>query len=203
MKISRQHLDEYEQRYRANLINSLSGFKSANLVGTCNSEGATNLAIVSSVVHVGANPPLVGMIMRPNSVPRHTLENIKATGFYTINQVSDKLWQAAHQTSARYPREVSEFDAVGLTVENLADFTAPYVAEATLKYGLALREVIKLDLNDTEFVLGEITEIHLPAEHIAADGYVDIEAMKAVAVSGLDSYHITKRLDRLPYAKTE
>ena len=69
-----------EQRYRANFINALSGFKSANLIGTISKSGQHNLAIVSSVFHIGAHPPLMGMIMRPHTVPRDTLQNIKDTG---------------------------------------------------------------------------------------------------------------------------
>lgn len=33
------------------------------------------------------------------------------------------------------------------------------------------------------------------------DGYVDIESLDLVTISGLDSYHSTQRLHRLSYAK--
>ena len=58
--ITRGEIQSLNQRYRAQLINSLSGFKSANLIGTQDGEGKSNLAIISSVVHLGANPALVG-----------------------------------------------------------------------------------------------------------------------------------------------
>jgi len=70
MKFSKDEIDNLEQRERVLFINSLSGFKSANLVGTANTQKQSNLAIVSSVVHLGANPPLLSMVMRPRSVPR-------------------------------------------------------------------------------------------------------------------------------------
>ena len=57
------------------------------------------------------------MIIRPNSVNRHTLENIMETNCYTINHINKDIYKKAHQTSARYPKEISEFDAVGLTQE--------------------------------------------------------------------------------------
>ena len=47
------------------LINSLGGFKSVALIGTKSEAGNTNLAIFSSIFHLGANPPLVGLIFRP------------------------------------------------------------------------------------------------------------------------------------------
>lgn len=78
-------------RYRAHMINSLSGFKNANIIATINKAGITNVAIISSVVNLGASTALVGFIMRPNTVERHTLENIQETQQYTINQVSDSF----------------------------------------------------------------------------------------------------------------
>ena len=201
MLIDQKQLSEYDTRYRVQLINSLSGFKSANLIGSISSTGQTNLSVVSSVFHIGATPPLVGTIFRPNSVPRHTLENIIATGVYTINQVSAEIYQQAHQTSARYPRELSEFNQTGLTEEYIADITAPFVKESQLKYALRLREQQTLSLNQTELVIGQIESIAVSDTAVKPDGYIDIESLNTVAISGLDSYHLTQRLTRLSYAK--
>ncbi len=78
---TRNDLDELQRRKRANLINSITGYKPANLIGTIDENGRTNLAIFSSCVHLGANPPLIGFIMRPiGDVTRHTYSNIKSNG---------------------------------------------------------------------------------------------------------------------------
>ena len=84
------HFDDLmnmEQRKRANLINSIGGFKSVCLIGTTNNENQNNLAIFNSIVHIGANPPLIGFFVRPDSVERHTLANILNTEYYTINHI--------------------------------------------------------------------------------------------------------------------
>ncbi|HBF47730.1 MAG TPA: flavin oxidoreductase, partial [Shewanella frigidimarina] len=47
------------------------------------------------------------------SVPRHTFENIMQTGLYTINHVNQSIYEQAHQTSARYDKDESEFEATG------------------------------------------------------------------------------------------
>lgn len=201
MHLTINDINQLETRYRAHLINSLSGFKSANLIGTQDIDGNTNLAIVSSVFHLGAHPPLVGMIMRPHSVPRHTFENIKATGYYTINQVNSDIVEQAHQTSARYDENESEFTATGLTTEYLADFKAPFVAQSRLKYAVKLVEHKHLAINGTELVIGEITDIHVEQSAIEEDGFINLESINTVAVSGLDSYHKAKKITRLPYAK--
>ncbi|WP_431687574.1 flavin reductase family protein [Hahella sp. NBU794] len=203
MLINREDIEAMPHLYRVAFINSLSGFKSANLVGSVDREGRTNLSIVSSCTHIGAHPPLVAMIIRPHSVERHTLENILATGHYTLNQVHEGIYRPSHQTSARYPKEVSEFTAVGLTEEWRDDFVAPYVKESKISLGMALREHHHLSINGTELVIGEILQVQLPSECLMQDGFVDIEKAETVALSGLDSYHRSQRLARLSYAKPD
>ncbi|MCH8542416.1 MAG: flavin reductase family protein [Alcanivorax sp.] len=191
------------RRYRTNFINALSGFKSANLVGTRNTDGRENLALFSSAVHLGADPALLALVSRPPASDRHTLDNITATGCFTVNQVHADMIAPAHQCSARYARDVSEFDAVGLTPWYSGTLQAPYVGESRLRLGLVLRELVPVALNDTVIIIGEITEVFTETGAVGADGYVDIEALGAVAVSGLDSYHGTQRLSRLQYAKPD
>lgn len=87
-----------------------------------NKTGQTNLAIFNSLVHIGANPPLIGFVVRPDSAERHTLNNILETGFYTINHINENIYKQAHQTSARYPEEISEFAATGLNEQYLSNF---------------------------------------------------------------------------------
>lgn len=199
--ITQDELVNMPARYRTQVINSLSGFKSANLIGTSNKEGIHNLAIFSSVVHLGASPALVGFITRPNTVVRHTLENIQQTKQFTINQVNDRFWQEAHQTSARYDAGECEFKQTGLTALAVAGVNAPFVKESRLKYALRLKEIVPIQLNDTLLVIGEITDILCDKDAIKDDGYMDIESLNTVMVSGLDSYHTSNRLSRLSYAK--
>lgn len=187
------------QRYRANFINSLSGFKSACLLGTAN-EAGENVAIMSSVVHIGANPPLLGLIMRPHSVQRDSLAAIKQTKAFTLNHVHKDWTAKAHQTAARYPENVSEFDEVGLSPWYSPSLSAPFVKESPLKIGLQLAQH-EILCNDTELIIGRVCEVHVDNSAIAEDGYVDIEALGSVCISGLDSYHQTSRLAQYAYAK--
>jgi flavin reductase (DIM6/NTAB) family NADH-FMN oxidoreductase RutF len=201
MIFTKQNILEFEKPYRTNFINSLSGFKSANLIGTISSEGKTNLTIFNSVIHVGANPALMGFLMRPVSVERHTYTNIKETNYFTINHISKEIFKQAHQTSARYEKDISEFDACKLTPQFNEAIKAPYVKESKIKIGLKFLEEQEIKSNGTIFIVGEIVEIVLPDDVVDNDGYVDIEKATTIVISGLDSYHETKRIARLSYAK--
>jgi flavin reductase (DIM6/NTAB) family NADH-FMN oxidoreductase RutF len=203
MLFSKSDIAQMEQRYRVHFINSLSGYKSANLIGTQDQNGQTNVSIVSSVFHLGADPALMGMIIRPHSVPRHTLDNILETQCYTINQVNTDIYQQAHQTSARYPKCVSEFEAVGLTPEYLKGFLAPFVDESELKIGLNLVEHQTLTVNDTVLVIGEIDLIEVDHNAVQTDGFIQLDRLNTVAVSGLDTYYSGHKLNRLSYAKPD
>ena len=140
-----------ESPFRRNFVNSLTGFKSVTLIGSRSLPGVNNLAVFSQIIHVGATPPLVGVLFRPHTVSRHTFENILATGSFTFNHFTKNIVLQAHQTSARYGE--SEFEATGLTPEFIGSFSSPYVKEAAIKIGLELVEVQTIKANGTELVI--------------------------------------------------
>ena len=199
--LSNAQIMDMEQRKRAQLINSISGFRSVALIGTTDTKGQTNLAIFSSIIHIGSNPPLLSFIMRPDSVERHTLTNIMETGFYTINHINADIYEKAHQTSARYPKNVSEFDAAQLTPAFKNDFVAPFVAESHIQIGMEFKERINISINQTSMIIGEIKFVHYPDNCLLDDGFVDIEKAGTITSSGVDSYHTTQLLQKLEYAK--
>lgn len=203
MQISQQMLQQMDSRKRVNTVNSLSGFKSASLIATVNATGQHNLAIISSIVHLGADPALVGFIARPHVTRRDTLENILETGVYTINHIHQGMIAQAHQTSARYDGGISEFDATGLTPLLTGHCAAPYVSESRIRYALQFVEKIDIAANGTHLIVGEVTEIQIPDDCMDATGKLDIELAGTVAISGLDQYHTTATLDRFSYAKPD
>lgn len=189
--------------YRANLINSITGYKPAMLIGSQNKEGKHNLAIFSSVVHLGADPALIGFIQRPVGVSGDTFRNISATGVYTINHIHESFVEKAHYTSARFESEISEFDACKLTPEHIDGFNAPFVKESLVKIGMELVEVIPISHNDTKLVIGKIKHLIIDEQAIREDGNVDLEKLNSVAISGLENYHRVSPLQTFPYAKVE
>jgi len=196
------NFDNMPDRFRVNFINSLSGFKSANLIGSMSKTQTCNLAIVSSVIHLGANPALMAYINRPASVPRDTLDNIINSGEFTINHVNTDIIEPSHQTSARYPADESEFKATGLTTHFIDGFSAPFVEESRCKVGLSYVEHHTL-LNDTVMVIGKVTHVLVSDAAIGEDGLIDIELLGTAAVSGLDTYHSPNKVARMAYAKPD
>ena len=196
-------IEMLEQRYRANLINSITGYKPANLIGTRSADGFENLAIISSVVHLGSDPALIGFVQRPLRETSHTYKNILETGFYTINHVAEGFVDKAHYTSARFEREESEFEACKLRPQYMEGFLAPFVAESPVNIGLRFEQEILIDINQTRLIIGRIEHIFLDKNGLGSAGNIQIDALKSVAVSGLDTYYSGTWLNLFPYAKKD
>lgn len=194
-------ITEWPRFYRANFINTLSGFKSASLIGTVNNQGQHNLAIFSNIVHIGADPALIGFVNRPREAAPHTLANIEATGVYTINLITADIVQQAHQTSAKYAADVSEFDAVGLQPEILQHCAAPFVKESPVKYSMELKEIIPIKHNNTFFVIGAVTAAYVADGLLEEDGCIDLQKANIITSLGIDSYYSVNKEGKFAYAK--
>jgi flavin reductase (DIM6/NTAB) family NADH-FMN oxidoreductase RutF len=197
----RADFEAMERRYRATFFNTLSGYKSISLVGTASAQ--PNLAIFNSVFHVGANPAALGLVFRPDTVERHTLNNILDQGRYTINHITPAFFRQAHQTSAKYPAQVSEFEACGLTPVFREGNPAPYVGESPVQIGLSFAERIDIRLNGTIIIVGTITDVSLDTTFVEYDGFVRLEDLGTITSLGLDAYFTTSGLGRLPYARVD
>lgn len=200
-KLHNADFKNFDKRKRANFINSLSGFKGCNLIGTINSDNVENLAIISSAFHIGADPALIGLIFRPDSVPRDTLENIRNNNQCTLNHVNENIYKKAHQTSARYPKDISEFETCNLKAEYRDECKPPFVQESNIQSLLELVREVPIPENNTHLLIMKIKNVFLDESFIESDGSIDIEASGTITVSGLNNYHRTVKLEKLPYAK--
>ena len=199
LHINKELILESEKLFRTKLINSLAGIRQVALIGTKSKNGQENVAIFNSLIHLGAHPPLFGFISRPDSVERDTLENIKITGSYTLNYIDKKWIKEAHQTSARYPKEQSEFEATGLTPQYLDDCFAPFVQEAEIKIEMKFQEIVDIEINNTKMIIGSLERIHIPKDRVAEDGLV--KPYDLLLSGGLDAYYTSEFLEQMPYAK--
>lgn len=204
MHISKEDLITMHRIERLNLINSLSGVKPANLIGTVDADGLENLAVFSSVVHLGSNPALFGFILRPRGeVRRHTHENILTSGIYTINFVHTSFAKQAHYTSIKAEVGVSEFELSGLTADYIQDFKAPFVAESSIKMGMSFKQEVPIEANGTSLIIGQVEHIILPDGTLDEGGHLDLGQLGVAGISGLNTYYTLKKEARYPYVRDE
>ncbi|WP_281846653.1 flavin reductase family protein [Olleya namhaensis] len=196
-----KQIQELEHLYKINLINSCSGFKSANLIGTKSNNGQENVAVFSSVTHVGSNPPLLSFFCRPTTVTRHTYDNIKNTGVYTINHIDLDNFEDAHHTSAKYDQSVSEFDMTGLESEYKDNCKAPFVKGAPIQLEMKFVEEYLIKANNTILLIGEIQGLHINGDLLQDDGFINLSKANIAAINGLDGYTIPRLEKRLEYQR--
>lgn len=199
--ITLSDIESMDKLARVQFANSLPGPKPVSLIGSIATDGGTNLAPFSTVTHLGSNPALIGLVSRPDPVDRHTLANILATKSYTINHVHPDILHQAHNCSARYPREISEFDATGLTPHFEENIAAPFVAESRMRFALGLVETLPIAANGTILIVGKVLLVQLPAHSLGDDGSIDLTALGSLASTALDTYFRLSEPTRLPYAK--
>lgn len=203
MHYSNKDIMEMDRVERLKIINSITGIKPANLIGTIDTVQTTNLAVFSSVIHLGSQPPLLGFVARPKTEDSgHTLRNIEENGVYTINHIHPDFIERAHYTSAKFDRAVSEFERCGFTEEFIQDFEAPFVKESAVKMGMRLKEMIPIPLNGTTLVIGEIAHLVLP-DAAMETGDIDLEQLQSTGISGLNSYYQLKKVAQHPYVRVE
>ena len=202
MHFSKQDILNTSRIKRLNLINSITGIKPANLIGTVSKDGHTNLAIFSSVIHLGSNPALIGFMTRPDKkVRRDTLNNILETNYYTINHVHQNFIEQSHKTSGKYKKEVSEFDMCNLTEDYLFDFPAPFLKESKIKMGLKLENIIDITDNQTKLILGLIEHIYIDDVALEDNGDINLQIINDVGIGGLNNYYKLEKIAHFPYFK--
>ncbi len=198
---SKKDLEELPSRQRVHLVNSISGYKSANLIGTRSADGIPNLAIFSSVIHLGSNPALFGFVSRPKGVERHTYDNIKSTSHYTINAITKTMYQDAHHTSAKYKASESEFSMTSLEESYKDNFPAPFVKQSPIQIGFHFVNEYPIQENGCILIVGAIENVYISQNLLHKDHWAQLDRADIMTVTGLDGYALPKLEDRLEYAR--
>ncbi|MDT8415199.1 MAG: flavin reductase [Flavobacteriaceae bacterium] len=197
----KDQLQNLDKIYRLNLVNSCTGYKSANLLGTCSTDGQLNVAVFSSVTHLGSLPALLGFILRPTTVPRDTYKNIRETGHFSVNHITDKLIRPAHQSSAKYEPHESEFDKTDMEAVFMDGLPVPFVKASPVKLYCKYLNEYPIKENGTIHIIAAIEKIYVDADLLHPDGWLQLDKANVACVNGLDGYAVPKLMDRFAYAR--
>lgn len=201
IRIDRSEIEKMGRIERLNLINSCTGYKSANLIATINNEGQTNVAVFSSVTHLGSDPALIGFILRPTTVPRHTYQNIKEYGYFSVNHITSKQIADAHHTSANYPLGISEFDMTNLEAVYHGGCPVPFVKGSPVKLLCKYVNEYLIEENGCIHVIASIEALFYEEELRTPDNWLQLDKGHVVAINGLDGYAEPQLLERFSYAR--
>ncbi len=198
---NKNKIKNLEKIYRLNLINSCTGYKSANLLGSMDNNGNTNLAIFSSITHLGSDPAMISFVLRPRTVPRNTYNNMFNTKYFTVNHVNANDIEDAHHTSAKYPKEISEFEKTKFEPEFIDNFKAPFVKSSKIKFGCKYLNEYDIKENNTIMVVASIECLIVDDDALQNDGWIRLDKAETVTINGLDGYAKTSLIKRYEYAR--
>jgi len=202
MYLNKDSIQQLEKFNRINLMNSITGISPANLIGTISNDSIENLAIFSSIVHIGSNPPLMGFILRPTKkIRRDTYENIIETNKFTINHINSDMVERSHYTSVKFDKNESEFQKCRLTAEYLNNFQAPYVKESYAKVGLELEDIQSIKSNGCRLIIGRVERLYVPDSAIYKNGNIQLDLSNSIGVGGLNTYYSLDKIAEYPYAR--
>lgn len=201
ISFNKEELERIEHLKKINLINSATGYKPANLIGTRSKSGISNLAIFSSITHYGSSPAIYGFVIRPTHVPRNTYENIKETGVFTINSVCKDFIEDAHHTSAKYGPNISEFDMTNLEEEFKDGWPAPFVKNAPIQIAMKFLEEYHIKVNGTLLVLSTLEKLYVKEDILNDDLFINLSSAEIATINGLDAYAVPTDSIRLPYQR--
>jgi flavin reductase (DIM6/NTAB) family NADH-FMN oxidoreductase RutF len=202
-KISKEDLSQMSKVPRLNLVNCVTGYKSANLIGTVSTEGVLNVAIFSSVTHLGSEPALLGFILRPTTVPRDTYKNLKETGYFTVNHITEEMIADAHHTSSSYDEHISEFDKTNLEPEFIDNLKVPFVKGSPVKLLCKYLNEYTIEENGCIHIIASVETIYADENLFHDDEWMQLDRGNVVAINGLDGYAVPKLSDRLHYARPD
>lgn len=170
-------------------------------VSTADSSGRPNLAPFSFFTAACSAPPTIVFcpgVRDTDGDHKDTLHNIRATGEFVINFVTEALAEKMNITATEVPPEVNEFERAGLTPVRSAVVKAPRVAESPIHFECRLNQVITISdaPGGGSLVIGTIVHMHI-SETVYRDGnHIDIAAYQPVGrLAGASYCRVTDIFD--------
>jgi flavin reductase (DIM6/NTAB) family NADH-FMN oxidoreductase RutF len=162
-------------------------------VSTVDGEGQHNLAPFSFFSAVCANPPSLLFcpgIRGTDGSTKDTLNNVRATGEFVVNIVSEPLAEAMNLTAGEYPSEVDEFALAHLTPAPSVKVRAPRVAESLIQYECTLIQIVEVgdQPGGGSVVIGRIVYVHIRDEVMLGTDKIDVAKLQPIGRLAGNSY---------------
>lgn len=166
------------------------------LVTSMDEDGRLNAAPFSSYNYLCTDPPIIGMgvLNRPSEsfVPKDTARNIRRTGEFVVNVVTEDLAKQMNICATDFPAEVDELEMAGLTTAPSQVVKVPRIEQAHA--ALECKEYATMEIGRSRIILGKVVAIYIEDRFVDTAGpYVKAEELHAIGrMNGLGAYVRTK-----------
>jgi flavin reductase (DIM6/NTAB) family NADH-FMN oxidoreductase RutF len=200
-------METARRRETYNLLIGLVAPRPIALVTSMDEDGRLNAAPFSSYNYLCTDPPIIGMGVtdRPTGgfVPKDTARNIRRTGEFVVNVVTEDLAKQMNICATDFPAGVDELEMAGLDTTPSQIVKVPRIKQAHA--ALECREYTTMEIGRSRIILGRVVSIYIEDKFVDPAGpYVLAEELHAIGrMNGLGSYVKTRdsflTMQRIPY----
>jgi flavin reductase (DIM6/NTAB) family NADH-FMN oxidoreductase RutF len=204
-------IDQTPHRQVYNLLIGLVAPRPIAWITSMDEHGILNAAPFSAYNYLCTDPPIVGIGVtnRPghNAPPKDTARNIRTTGEFVINVVTEDLIQQMNITATDFPAGVNELEMAGLTTAPSSVVKVPRIAQAHA--ALECREFSSTEIGRSRIILGQVVAMYIEDQFVipeqdGAGPYIRAEELHAIGrMNGLGGYVHTRdsflTVPRIPY----
>jgi flavin reductase (DIM6/NTAB) family NADH-FMN oxidoreductase RutF len=154
-------------------------------ISSINREGEVNLAPFSFFNAVCPNPPTV--LFCPNirgvdKAAKDTLKNVRGTGEFVVNIVTERLAEAMNITSTEFPAEVDEFKSAGLTPAPAVKVSPPRVAESPIHYECQVTQIVEIGNlpGGGAIVIGQVLHLHIDDRLLIGQDKINLQSLQPI-----------------------
>ena len=190
------NMEEATHRQTYNLLIGLVAPRPIAWITSMNEDGRLNAAPFSAYNYLCTDPPIIGVGVtdRPSAsfVPKDTARNIRRTGEFVVNVVTEDLARQMNICATDFPSEVNELDMAGLNTAPSQVVKVPRIQQAHA--ALECREYTTMEIGRSRIILGRVVAIYIEDKFVDPAGpYVRAEELHAIGrMNGLGSYVKTR-----------
>jgi flavin reductase (DIM6/NTAB) family NADH-FMN oxidoreductase RutF len=185
-------LEESAEDVAYKLLTGLVAPRPIALITSMDETGRLNAAPFSAYNYLGTDPPIIGVGVTNRDgrdfVPKDTARNIRRTGAFVVNVVTEDLAEQMVVCAADSPSEVNELDMVGLTTTPSKIVKVPRIAEAHA--ALECKEYTTIEIGRSRIILGRVVAVYIEDKFVDPAGpYIKANELHAIGrMNGLGSY---------------
>ena len=166
------------------------------LITSIDEQGRLNAAPFSAYNYLCTDPPIVGIGVtnRPGEshVPKDTARNIRRTGEFVVNVVTEDIAAKMNICATDFPAGISEVEMAGFTTAPSQVVKPPRIAEAHA--ALECREYTTMEIGRSRIILGRVVSVYVDVRFVGPDGpYIKADELHAIGrMNGLGNYAKTR-----------
>ena len=202
-------VDPNHQAYK--LLVGLVAPRPIALITSLDEDGRLNAAPFSAYNYLCIDPPILGVGVAnrtdQESLPKDTARNIRSTGEFVVNVVTDDIAEKMNLCAIDFPREISEVEVAGFTTAPSQVVKPPRLAEAHA--AMECREYATIEIGHSSIILGRVVSIYVEDQYVEPAGpYIKAEELHAIGrMNGQGNYVRTRdafiTIPRITYKEWE